>query len=202
MRYTARFRLAVDALRVCLGHIKRQRNGFRSVGFLAHRVTSCLKSFCPLEVAPPEAVFRTSAELRATWSGCRASARKEMPKAVRGRLWAGVNSQRRCLLSAESPAVMQRTAETRIPVAFLVFPQFEGQRRPFRWGQGTEPHQAGEPCKGAAVAPTGSMGTLFAAAGSSTPSALRRQMSRSPLLLRKDTVMPLRLRASTLLRIW
>ena len=74
--YTARFRLAVDALRVCLGHIKRQRNGFCSVGFLAHRVTSCLKSFRPLEVAPPEAVFRTSAELRATWSGCRASARR------------------------------------------------------------------------------------------------------------------------------
>ena len=84
--YTARFRLAVDALRVCLGHVKRQRNGFRSVGFLAHRVTSCLKSFCPLEVAPPEGFFRISAKVYATWSGCRASARKEMPKAVRGRL--------------------------------------------------------------------------------------------------------------------
>ena len=33
--HTARFRLAVDALRVRLSHIKRQRNGFRSVGFLA-----------------------------------------------------------------------------------------------------------------------------------------------------------------------
>lgn len=33
--HTARFCLAVDALRVRLGHIKRQRNGFRSVGFLA-----------------------------------------------------------------------------------------------------------------------------------------------------------------------
>ena len=47
--HTARFRLAVDALRVRLGYVKRQRNGFRSVGFLAHRVTSCLKSFGSLE---------------------------------------------------------------------------------------------------------------------------------------------------------
>ena len=36
---------------------------------------------------------------------------------------------------------------------------------------------------------------------SSTPSALFRQIRRSPLLLRKDTVMPFLLRASTLLRI-
>ena len=42
---------------------------------------------------------------------------------------------------------------------------------------------------------------MFSAAGSSTPSALFRQIRRSPLLLRKDTVMPFLLRASTLLRI-
>ena len=46
-----------------------------------------------------------------------------------------------------------------------------------------------------------SMVTMFPAAGSSTPSTLFRQIRRSPLLLRKDTVMPLLLRASTLLRI-
>ena len=48
---------------------------------------------------------------------------------------------------------------------------------------------------------SGSMVTMFSAAGSSTPSALFRQIRRSPLLLRKDTVIPFRLRASTLLRI-
>ena len=48
---------------------------------------------------------------------------------------------------------------------------------------------------------SGSMVTMFPAAGSSTPSTLFRQIRRSPLLLRKDTVMPFRLRASTLLRI-
>ena len=37
--------------------------------------------------------------------------------------------------------------------------------------------------------------------GSSTPSTLFRQIRRSPLLLRKDTVMPFLLRVSTLLRI-
>lgn len=44
-----------------------------------------------------------------------------MPKAVRGRLWAGVNSQRQCLFSAESPVVMQWAAKTCIP---LRFPRF------------------------------------------------------------------------------
>ena len=48
---------------------------------------------------------------------------------------------------------------------------------------------------------SGSVVTMFSAAGSSTPSPLFRQISRSPLLLRKDTVMPFLLRASTLLRI-
>ena len=48
---------------------------------------------------------------------------------------------------------------------------------------------------------SGSMVTMFPVAGSSTPSTLFRQIRRSPLLLRKDTVMPFLLRASTLLRI-
>ena len=48
---------------------------------------------------------------------------------------------------------------------------------------------------------SGPMVTMFPATGSSTPSTLFRQISRSPLLLRKDTVMPFLLRASTLLRI-
>lgn len=48
---------------------------------------------------------------------------------------------------------------------------------------------------------SGSMVTMFSIAESSTPSTLFRQIRRSPLLLRKDTVMPLLLRASTLLRI-
>ena len=48
---------------------------------------------------------------------------------------------------------------------------------------------------------SGSMVTMFSAAGSSTPSTLFRQIRRSPLLLRKDTVIPFLLRASTLLRI-
>ena len=48
---------------------------------------------------------------------------------------------------------------------------------------------------------SGSMVTMFSVVRSSTPSALFRQIRRSPLLLRKDTVMPFRLRASTLLRI-
>ena len=48
---------------------------------------------------------------------------------------------------------------------------------------------------------SGSMVTMFSVAGSSTPSALFRQIRRSPLLLRKDTVIPFLLRASTLLRI-
>ena len=45
---------------------------------------------------------------------------------------------------------------------------------------------------------SGSMVTMFSVVGSSAPSALFRQIRRSPLLLRKDTVMPFRLRASTL----
>ena len=48
---------------------------------------------------------------------------------------------------------------------------------------------------------SGSMVTMFPVAGSSTPSTLFRQIRRSPLLLRKDTVMPFLLRALTLLRI-
>ena len=48
---------------------------------------------------------------------------------------------------------------------------------------------------------SGSMVTMFSVVRSSTPSALFRQIRRSPLLLRKDTVMPFLLRASMLLRI-
>ena len=48
---------------------------------------------------------------------------------------------------------------------------------------------------------SGSMVTMFSVVRSSTPLALFRQIRRSPLLLRKDTVMPFLLRASTLLRI-
>ena len=48
---------------------------------------------------------------------------------------------------------------------------------------------------------SGSMVTMFSVAESSTPSTLFRQIRRSLLLLRKDTVMPFLLRASTLLRI-
>lgn len=48
---------------------------------------------------------------------------------------------------------------------------------------------------------SGSMVTMFSVVSSSTPSALFRQIRRSPLLLRKDTVIPFLLRASTLLRI-
>ena len=48
---------------------------------------------------------------------------------------------------------------------------------------------------------SGPVVTMFSAAGSSTPSALFRQISRSPLLLRKDTAIPFLLRVSTLLRI-
>ena len=42
---------------------------------------------------------------------------------------------------------------------------------------------------------SGSMVTMFSVVRSSTPSALFRQISRSPLLLWKDTVMPFLLRA-------
>ena len=48
---------------------------------------------------------------------------------------------------------------------------------------------------------SGSMVTMFSVVRSSTPSALFRQIRRSPLLLRKDTVIPFLLRVSTLLRI-
>ena len=49
--------------------------------------------------------------------------------------------------------------------------------------------------------PAGSIGSIFPTVGRSAPSTLFRQIRRSPLLLRKDTVMPFLLRASTLLRI-
>ena len=49
--------------------------------------------------------------------------------------------------------------------------------------------------------PTGSIGTIFSTVGRSAPSTLFRQISRSPLLFRKDTKMPFFLRASTLFRI-
>ena len=48
---------------------------------------------------------------------------------------------------------------------------------------------------------SGPMVTMFPATGSSTPSTLFRQISRSPLLFRNETKMPFFLRASTLFRI-
>ena len=77
-----------------------------------------------------------------------------------------------------------------------------GPTAAFQAGIGNGSRQEEKLPGGAVTAPTGAIGTVSAAAGSSTPSALRRQMSRSPLLLRNDTRMPSRLRASTLLRIW
>ena len=49
--------------------------------------------------------------------------------------------------------------------------------------------------------PAGSIGSIFSTVGRSAPSTLFRQISRSPLLFRKDTKMPFFLRASTLFRI-
>ena len=49
--------------------------------------------------------------------------------------------------------------------------------------------------------PTGSIGSIFSTVGRSAPSALFRQISRSPLLFRNDTKMPFFLRESTLFRI-
>ena len=73
----------------------------------------------------------------------------------------------------------------------------------FRRGVGQdEDFLAAEPGASSSTASsTGSIGTMFLIGESSTLSTLRRQMSRSPLLLRKVTEMPLRLRAATLLRI-
>lgn len=50
----ARFRLAVDALRVRLGHVKRQRNGFRSVGFSIQADPPSL-TFCKVGAGLPPA---------------------------------------------------------------------------------------------------------------------------------------------------
>ena len=47
----------------------------------------------------------------------------------------------------------------------------------------------------------GSIGSMFPTVGRSAPSALFRQISRSPLLFRNDTKMPFFLRESTLFRI-
>ena len=49
--------------------------------------------------------------------------------------------------------------------------------------------------------PTGSIGTIISTVGRSAPSALFRQMRRSPLLFRNETKMPFCLRVSTLFRI-
>ena len=49
--------------------------------------------------------------------------------------------------------------------------------------------------------PAGSIGAIFSTVGRSAPSALFRQISRSPLLFRNDTKMPFFLRESTLFRI-
>ena len=49
--------------------------------------------------------------------------------------------------------------------------------------------------------PAGSIGTIFSVVGRSAPTALFRQMRRSPLLFRNDTKIPVCLRVSTLFRI-
>ena len=49
--------------------------------------------------------------------------------------------------------------------------------------------------------PAGSIGTIFSAVERSAPTALFRQMRRSPLLFRNDTKIPACLRVSTLFRI-
>ena len=49
--------------------------------------------------------------------------------------------------------------------------------------------------------PAGSIGTIFSTVGRSAPSALFRQMRRSPLLFRNETKIPFCLRVSTLFRI-
>ena len=178
--HPARFRLAVDAPGVRLGHVKRQRNGFRSVGFLA-------------QVDPPSLIFSKVGAGLPPAKRCRgqfaaACGGREQPKAM-----LALRRSSRCkAVGGGDPH----------PFASRVFRRFGGAVAALPPGTGNESRQAGKPLRGGAAAATGSMVTLFAAAGSSTPSALRRQMSRSPLLLRKDTVMPLRLRASTLLRIW
>ena len=73
----------------------------------------------------------------------------------------------------------------------------------FRRGVGQdEDFLAAEPgASSSTVSSTGSIGTMFLVGELSTLSTLRRQMSRSPLLLRKVTKIPLRLSAATLLRI-
>ena len=59
------------------------------------------------------------------------------------------------------------------------------------------PHGAAQ----AVCLPAGSIGSMFPTVGRSAPSALFRQISRSPLLFRNDTKMPFFLRESTLFRI-
>ena len=77
--------------------------------------------------------------------------------------------------------------------------RFKGARRVHTPPQPRTAHTAAHTLKHGGL--SGSMVTMFSIAESSTPSALFRQIRRSPLLLRKDTVMPFLLRASTLLRI-
>ena len=49
--------------------------------------------------------------------------------------------------------------------------------------------------------PAGSIGSIFSVVGRSAPTALFRQIKRSPLLFRNETKMPFCLRVSTLFRI-
>ena len=107
--------------------------------------------------------------------------------------------------------------ETRIPKGSVshrrsgihrVFSHIAHKRRNVRFKGARRVHTPPRPLTAHTAAHTpkhgglsGSMVTMFPAAGSSTPSTLFRQIRRSPLLLRKDTVMPFLLRASTLLRI-
>ena len=170
----------VDAPGGRLSYVKRQRNGFRSVGFSIQADPPSL-TFCKVGAGLPPAK-RCRRQFAAACGG------REQPKAM-----LALRRISRChAADGGDPYPL------RLPLFLVVL----GPTAALPPGTGNKSRQAEKPARGAEAASTESMVTLFAAAGSSTPSALRRQMSRSPLLLRKDTEMPPRLRASTLLRIW
>ena len=101
-------------------------------------------------------------------------------------------SRARCLPSSEQSPLRAEHPCGGIPYSAPLLLLF--QLNPLRWAS------AGVPM-GGYVLSAGSIGTMFLVGELSTLSTLRRQMSRSPLLLRKVTEIPLRLRAATLLRI-
>ena len=83
---------------------------------------------------------------------------------MRGRLWAGVNSQRQCLFSAESPVVMQWAAKTCIPLRFPRFLAVWGPMVAFLLGTETNrPVRRESPAEGLWRPPQGRWGTPFAA---------------------------------------